>query len=640
MFKKVVNLSLILTFILMFINNIPTLGQESKRIPDYSLTERKDVPVEYTWKIEDLFPNDNAWADEKEAVRSQISLIDNMKSDWTSSSSKMLELLDLLNDINIRASRLYSFVAHQQAADLSDTKFQKMEGELQSIFVQYRAKLSFINPDIIKLGESNFNSFLTAEPKLAPYSFMAEDIFRNAAHILPEEQQKIVSLTGLFSGVPSKTAGILNDMELPPPVVTISTGEKVVLNYANYVKYRGSKIRSDRSLVMREFWNDHKKYENTFAALQDGAVKNHLFNSKVRNFDNCLDAKLFDDNIPREVYLNLIKYVKENTAPLHKFLKLKQKLLKLDKYKYEDIYASAVPSVEKAYTFKENEDIIKESLRPLGKEYIDELENAFKNRWMDIYPNKNKESGAYSEGVYGVHPFIKLNYNGKYDAVSTTAHELGHAMHSYLTNKNQHYATSGYTIFTAEIASTFNENLLMEYMLKNEKDDMYKLFILDAYLDQVRGTLYRQTLFAEFELAMHEKVESGSSLTSDWLNNKYLELTREYYGHNSGVCEVDDYIQSEWSKIPHFYYNFYVFQYSTGIISSMALADMILKGGDKERDAYLDLLRSGGKDYSINLLKKAGVDMTVKEPYDKAFSRFSYLVNEMEKIMNKLNLNN
>jgi oligoendopeptidase F len=514
-----------------------------------------------------------------------------------------------------------------------------MEGELQAIFVDYRAKLSFINPDILKLGESNFKIYLTSEPKLEPYSFMAEDIFRNESHILPEDQQKIVSLTGLFSNVPSKTAGILNDMELPPPVVTISNGEKVVLNYANYIKYRGSKIRSDRNLVMREFWKDHKRYENTFAALQDGAVKNHLFNAKVRKFDNCLDAKLFDDNIPREVYLNLIKYVKENTAPLHKFLKLKQKLLQIDKYKYEDIYASAVPSVEKIYTFKENEDLIIASLRPLGIEYIDELKHAFKDRWMDIYPNKNKESGAYSEGSYGVHPFIKLNYNGKYDAVSTTAHELGHAMHSYLTNETQHYAKSGYTTFIAEIASTFNENLLMEYMLKNEKDDLYKLYILDAYLDQVRGTLYRQTLFAEFELAMHEKVESGSSLTSDWLNKKYLELTREYYGHDKGVCEVDDYIQSEWSKIPHFYYNFYVFQYSTGIISSMALADIIIKGGEKERDAYLNLLKSGGMDYSINLLKKAGVDMTDKEPYDKAFSRFGYLVDEMEKIMNKLNNN-
>lgn len=636
MHKLVLGLSLLLIIIFMFINTI-TLGQETKEIPDYSLTERKDVPVEYTWKIDDIFQNDNEWSARKDGLKLMISKIDNLKTEWTSSPSKMLELLNLTNDINILSSHLSSYVSHQQATDLSDTKFQKMEGELQSIFVDYRSKLSFINPDVIKLGESNFNKYIESEPKLSVYSFMVQDIFRNEAHILPEDQQKIVSLTGLFSGVPSKTAGILNDMELPPPVVTVSSGDKVVLNYANYVKYRASKVRSDRTLVMNEFWKDHKKYENTFATLQDGAVKNHFFNAKVRKFDNCLDARLFDDNIPREVYENLIKYVKENTAPLHKFLKLKQKLLKLNKYKYEDIYASAVPSVKKLYTFQENEKIILESLKPLGKEYTDAVKLAFDKRWMDIYPNKNKESGAYSEGVYGVHPYIKLNYNGNYDAVSTTTHELGHAMHSYLTNESQHYVNSGYTTFTAEIASTFNENLLMEYMLKNENDDLYKLYILDSYLDQVRGTLYRQTLFAEFELAMHEKVESGNSLTSDWLNKKYLELTREYYGHDKGVCEVDEYIQSEWSKIPHFYYNFYVFQYSTGIISSMALADMILKGGAKEKEAYLTLLKSGGIDYSIALLKKAGVDMTDKEPYEKAFGRFSYLVEEMEKIINRLN---
>jgi oligoendopeptidase F len=276
-------------------------------------------------------------------------------------------------------------------------------------------------------------------------------------------------------------------------------------------------------------------------------------------------------------------------------------------------------------------------MKPLGDEYQSVLDEAYKNRWMDIYPNKNKESGAYSGGVYGVHPYVKLNYNGEYESVSTVAHELGHAMHSYLSNKYQPFVTSDYTIFLAEIASTFNENMLMEYMLKNETDDMYKLFILDAYLDQVRGTLYRQTLFADFELAMHEKVEEGKTLTADWLNEKYLSLTREYYGHDKGVTQVDDYIQREWSRIPHFFYNFYVFQYSTGIISSMALAEMVLNGGEKERDAYINMLKSGGKDFSINILKEAGVDMTTKEPYEKAFKRFDYLVSEMEKIMARLN---
>ena len=620
------------------INVKSTISQNSKKIPDYSLTDRKEIPVEFTWKIEDLYPNEDAWRADKDVVVGLIARIDDLQKNWTASSTNMITLLDLISEINIKSGVLSAYSSHQGATDIGDVRFQKMEGELQSIFINFGAKLSFINPDVLAMGKEKFEQYLKEEPKLKPYSFMIEDILRNKDHILPEDQQKIVSMTGLFSSVPSKTANMLNDMEIPPAEVTLQNGTKVALNYANYVKYRGDKNAADRSLVMREFWKHQKTYENTFAILQDGSVKSHFFGAKVKKFDNCLDAKLFGDNIQREVYTNLVKSVKENLNPLHRFLKLKQKLLKLDKYRYEDVYASAVPSVEKLYTFAESEKIIKESLKPLGKEYLDMLDVAYSSRWMDIYPNKNKESGAYSSGVFGVHPYVKLNYNGEYDAVSTATHELGHAMHSYFSNKYQPYPTADYTTFLAEIASTFNENMLMEYLLKSETDDTFKLYILDKYLDQVRGTLYRQTLFADFELAMHEKVEEGKSLTADWLNEKYLSLTREYYGHDKGVCQVDDYIQTEWSKIPHFFYNFYVFQYSTGIISSMALAEMVSNGTEKERDAYLGMLKSGGKDYPINILKEAGVDMTTKGPYEKAFKRFDNLVTEMEKIMTRLNI--
>ncbi|MDD5361087.1 MAG: oligoendopeptidase F [Ignavibacteria bacterium] len=607
------------------------------QVKDYSTTDRKDIPVEYTWKIEDLYATKSDWDADKDATVNLISQVDAKIKTWTSSSKDMLEMLELLNTINLKSARLYGYTSHQAAVDMSNTDYQKMDGELQSIFVNFGAKLAFFNPDVLALGKEKFDSYLKEEPKLAPYKFGVEDVLRSKDHVLPEEKQKIVSLTGLFTGVPSKTSTMLNDVELPPVEVTIN-GEKVPLNYANYSKYRSDKDPKIRSMVMREFWKHGKKFENSLALLQDGAVKTHLFGAKVRNFDNCLEARLFDDNIPVDVYNQLVTSVKENLTPLHRYLKLKQRLLKLDKYRYEDIYASAVPSVDKTFSLEDSKKFITESLKPLGKEYQDALETAFTNRWMDIYPNKGKESGAYSGGVYGVHPYIKLNYNGKYDAVSTMAHELGHAMHSYLSDKYQPYSTSGYATFIAEIASTFNENMLMLYLLKNETDDMFKLYILDSYLDQVRGTLYRQTLFSDFELAMHKKVEEGNSLTSDWLDKKYLDLTREYYGHDKGVCEVDDYIQVEWSKIPHFYYNFYVFQYSTAIISSMALAELVSNGTEKERDAYLTMLKSGGSDYPVEILKRAGVDMTTKEPYLKAFKRFGDLVTEMEKIMERLNI--
>lgn len=637
-------------FICIFIINLSIISfmnivySQDKVIPDYSLTERKDIPTEYTWKIEDLFASMDDWKKEKDAVTGLISRIDVEKVGWTSSAEKMLSFLSLLNDIDLRASILYEYASHQGNTDISNTTFQAMKGELQSLFVQFNTKLSFFNTDVLNLGLDKFREYLKKEPGLEPYRFRIENIIRGKEHTLPEDQQKIVSLTGLFSGASSRVANMLNDSELPNPEVILSNGDKVILNYANYVKYRSSKNPEDRSLVMREFWKNQKKYQNTFAILQDAAIKQHYFSAQVHNFNSCLEAKLFDDNIPVIVYEQLIESVNANLNVMHRYLTLKKQLLKLDKFRYEDIYASAVPAVEKLFTYEEAQDIILNSMKPLGEEYNNILKQAFTSRWIDVYPNKGKQSGAYSSGVYGVHPFIKMNYNGKYDAVSTLTHEFGHALHSFLSDKNQHYATSQYPIFLAEIASTFNENLLMEYLLHNEENELFKLYILDSYLDQVRGTLFRQTLFAEFELEMHKRVESGKSLTSDWLNEKYLELTRKYYGHNEGICYIDDYIEVEWSRIPHFYNNFYVYQYSTGIIASMALSNYILNppsdAKELPREKYLTLLKSGGSDYPIELLKRAGVDMNDKSTYSAAFSRINYLLDEMESLAKKLGLLN
>lgn len=622
-------------FSFLFIISVFVFAQ-NKKIPDYSLTERKDIPVDYTWKIDDIYASLEDWKADKDSVVTLISKVDELANGWTSSPPKMFAFLDLLNDINLKSGKLFSYVSNQSNVDLSNTMYQKMSGELQSIFVQLNSKISFVNPDVIALGDEKFNDYLKSEPKLEPYRFEIENTIRSKDHVLPQDEQKIVSLTGLFSGVPGRASNMLNDNDIPGAEVKLSNGEKVVLNYANFMKYRASNNTSDRRLVMNEFWKNQKKFENTFAILLDGAIKQHYFSAKIRNYPDCLSARLFGENIPNEVYYNLIKTVKENLNPLHHYLTLKKKLLGLDKYLYEDIYASSVQTVNKIYSFDEAKDIVLTAMKPLGTEYIENLNLAFTNRWIDIYPNKGKQSGAYSGGLFGVHPFVKLNYDGSYNSLSTLAHELGHSLHSYFSNKYQPYQTSGYTTFIAEIASTFNESFLMDYLLKNENDDMFKLYILDNYLDQVRGTLFRQTLFADFELAMHQRVESGQSLTPDWLNQKYLELTREYYGHDKGICEVGDFIQNEWSRIPHFYYNFYVFQYSTGIIASMALSDLVLNKGNEYTEKYLTLLKSGGSDYPITLLKNAGIDMTGSEPYIQALNRFETLVNEMEKIVARL----
>jgi oligoendopeptidase F len=610
--------------------------KNEKAIPDYSMNDRKDVPLEYTWKIEDLFPSVDAWQSEKEAVVGRIAQIGEKTKGWTDSARSMLALLDLIDEIDQRSSRLSSYASHQGDTDMGNNLFQKMEGEIRSILVQLNSKLAFLQPDILSLGADKFSAYLKAEPRLAPYRFNVESILREKDHILPGDQQRIASLTGLFAGTPGRASGQLNDVELPPTEITLSDGQKATLNFPAYLRLRASKNAADRSAVMTAFWKNQKKFENTLAILQDGAIKQHWFNAQIHNYPDSLSARLFGENIAPEVYHQLIRSVHEFLPALQRYLALKQKMLGLPKFRYEDMYASAVQAIDKTYTFAEARKIVEESLKPLGKSYREALGHAFADRWMDLYPNKGKQSGAYSGGVYGLHPYIKLNYNGDYDAVATLVHELGHAMHSQFANQAQPYATANYTTFLAEIASTFNEHLLMNYLLKNEKDDLFKLYLLDNYLDGFRATLYRQTLLAEFELAMHNRVEQGQTLTADWLDQKYLELTRQYYGHDKGICQVDDYIEAEWNRIPHFYLNYYVFQYSTGLIASMALSDMVLHGGAPAQNRYLDLLKAGGSDYPLAILKKAGVDMTTAAPYTAALKRFDQLVGEMETIVARL----
>lgn len=604
--------------------------------PNYSETPRKDIPVEYTWKIDDIYPDMNAWNADKEEVQKMITQIDTKVPTWLQSAGDMLESLNLFNKISIKLNKLSSYVSHQSNMDLGNTEFQKLKGDVRNIEVNLNMKLAFVNTDLIKLGQETFSAYLKTEPGLLPYKFGIEEVFRNQAHILPEEQERLLSMTGLFTGAFDQTSGILRDVEIPSPEVTMNDGSKIVLNYINYSICRTSKNQADRETAMVNYFQNMKKFENTFATLLDAEMKSQYFSAKSHRFDDCLQARLFGNSIDPSVYHNLIKVVNENLDPLHRYIRLKQRMLKLDKYHYYDVYASAVKSVDKHYTWDEATQLVQAAVKPLGLDYQTNLKRSFAERWIDIYPNKGKETGAYSGGVYGVHPYVKMNYDGSYSNVSTLAHELGHSMHSFYSYQTQHYTNSNYPTFLAEVASTFNENLLMDYLVKNEKDDFFMLFILDNYLERFRATVYRQTLFAEFELAMHQMAEEGKTLTADWLNGKYLELTRHYYGHDKNVTDVGDYIQNEWSVIPHFYLNYYVFQYSTGIIASMALTDQMLKQGKPAQQKYLDFLKAGGSDFPITILKKAGVDMTQPQPYQAALGRFNELVGEMEKIVARL----
>ncbi len=593
-------------------------------------TPRSQVPETLRWKVEDLFATPEAWQAELQKTTQLAHALDVLAKGWTQGPKAMLNFLEALDTVQLRLTKLSTYASFQSDTDLANPTFQKMKGEVQSLAVNLGAKLAFMESDVLALGSEKFAGFIKIEPKLKPYQVGLERILRQKAHVLPEAQNRVAALTGLFSGAPSKASGLLNNVDLPRTEITLKDGSKAKLGIAAFQRLRASAVREDRQKAMETFFADQKQYENTFASLLDGEMQSHLFQAKIKAFPTCLDAALFPNDISPAVYKNLISTVRANLKPLHRMLKLRQRMLGLETLTYSDVYAPAVASVDKTYPYEQGCKLVVDAMAPLGENYQRVLRKAFAERWVDVYPNQGKRSGAYSNGVFGVHPFVLMNYNGSFSEVSTLAHELGHALHSWHSDTTQPFPLADYPIFLAEIASTFNETLLVQHLLKTEQDDRLKLFLLNEYLERIRATLFRQTLFAEFELAMHEHVEAGQSLTPDWLNAKYLELTRAYYGHDAGVMRVDDYIQSEWTAIPHFYMNYYVFQYATGIIASGALADAVLKEGAPARERYLNFLKAGGTKFPLDTLKDAGLDLRSSEPIARSLKALDGLVSQME----------
>jgi oligoendopeptidase F len=480
-------------------------------------------------------------------------------------------------------------------------------------------------------------AWIAAEPRLIPFRFPLEKILRGKNHILPEAEQAIVAQIGLFADTPGKAANLLNDLDIPPAEVVLADGTKVTLNQANFLKHRMSHVAADRKMVVETYWKNLRPFENTFAALMDGEMKKQVAFAKIYRFPTCLDATLFPNNISPGVYHNLISTVRSNLDPLHRHLRLKRKMLGLSELGYYDVAVPAAPAVQKIYAYDEARALIMGATAvPLGELYQKRLGEAFDGRWVDIYPNKGKQGGAYSMGVYGVHPFVKMNYTGRFDEVSTLAHELGHSMHSVFSNESQPFPVAQYPIFIAEIASTFNEILLVREVLRTATDDKFKLQMLEGFLERMRGTIYTQTMFAEFELAMHTRAEQGQSLTAEWLNETNLRLFREYMGSDRNVVRYDDTPAISWAAVPHYYRPFYVFQYATGMVAASAFADAVLTEGAPARDRYLGLLRGGGSKYPLDLLADAGVDMSQPAPVAAALRQFDSLVAEMEAIYDRL----
>lgn len=588
-----------------------------------------------TWDLGHVYPSVEAWSEAKDAFEARLSQIDECQGHLGDSSGKLLECSEMLSDMFKEWARISSYASMASDADTRDADNQQRLTEVRIMGSQFGEKLSFLGPEIVAIGEETLRSYLDEQDGLEPYRLNILDTLRQAEHVLSPEAEQMMAATSLMRSAPQNTYRTLANADMPWPTITLYDGEEVRLDQSTYSKYRSADKREDRKAVFDAFWGKWKEFERTFGTTLAGQVNAHVFSHRQRNYPNSLAAALDNNNIPEAVYRTLVSETGLNLDTLHRYFRLRGRMLGIEDLAYYDIYPSLVET-DKEFPLAVAKQVTLESSRPLGNAYVEVMANGFENRWMDAYPRPGKRSGAYMNGsVYDEHPYVLMNYNDDYESVSTLAHEWGHAMHSYLSNKNQPYPTARYATFTAEIASTFNEALLLEHMLKQAENDQERLFYLGSELENLRGTYFRQTMFAEFELAIHEAAEAGQALTGPTFTEIYGELLRRYHGHDEGVLTIDDLYTVEWAYIPHFYYNFYVYQYATSLAASSLLAEAVIQGRPGAVENYLNLLKAGGSDYPHELLKRAGVDMTTPEPYQAVFARMNAIMDQIEGILDR-----
>jgi oligoendopeptidase F len=602
----------------------------------YSQKTREEIPEKYKWNLSDLYESDEAWREAFDELASRLEGVERFKGTLTQSADNLLQALEFNSELSKEASKIYLYAGMSSDLDTRNMKYNGMKQELQSLFSNFGAKAAFIEPEILSADWSTIEGFFKEEPKLEMYRMGLENMFRTKAHSLSEAEERIMALSGMVSSVPQAVYGTFSNAEMPKPEVTLSDGSKLEIGSAEYSRYRASGNRADREIVFEAYWKNYARFSASYGEMLNGNVKADIFSARARHYESTLQASLYPNNIPVEVYHSLVDNVNENLPAFHRYLKIKKRMMGVDTLKYLDLYAPVVKDLDLKYTYDEGAEIILEALKSLGEEYVSTVKKAIDERWIDVYPTPGKRSGAYSNGsFYDGHPFILLNYNDLYDDVSTFAHELGHTMQSYFSNKTQPYPTARYVTFVAEVASTFNEVLLFNHMLGEVQDDDVRLSLLMEWLDRFKGTLFRQTQFAEFELKIHEEAENGKPLTGDEFSKIYTDIVNRYYGHEENICYVDDYINMEWAYIPHFYYNFYVYQYSTSFTASISLAEKVMSGDKQALKNYMDFLSAGGSDYPIELLKNAGVDMTSAEPFEKTIASMNKVMDEIEKILDK-----
>ena len=596
----------------------------SERIP-----QRSDIPEKDKWAIEDMYATDDAWEQDLARAKEMPEKIASYKGLLSTDSAKLLEYLRADDDMTVLLESLINYAQRRNDEDTRDAKYQDMVSRLEMLFVDISGAAAFVTPEILSIDDDTMERFFREQPEMELYRLCIDRVRRKRAHILSEVEERIMALTGEMTGSPDNIFSMFNDADLKFPDATDKDGNKHQVTHGSYIPLMHSNDRELRKSAFESLYGVYENFRNTSAAVLASQVKCLTFRARARKYDSTLQAALDGNEVPVEVYKQLIEAVHENMHYMYKYVKLRKKLLGVDELHAYDLYAPIVSDIEVKIPFEQAKQEVYDSLAPMGEDYRAIFSQGIKDRWIDVYENEGKRSGAYSAGAR-VHPYVLLNHKDTLDSEFTLAHEMGHAIHSYLSNKNQPVVYADYVIFVAEVASTCNESLLMQHLLRITTDKKRRAYLINYFLEQFRTTLYRQTMFAEFELMINEKAENGESLTADVLCELYRQLNILYYGED---IVIDHELDMEWARIPHFYYNYYVYQYATGFSAAIALSQRILKEGAPAVKDYIGFLSGGCSKDPISLLKGAGVDMTSTKPVTDALKLFGELIDEMEELM-------
>lgn len=590
------------------------------------IKEREEIAEIYKWNLEKLYSDEDKWISDTEYVDKLIEEVETYRGKVGKSVENLLGVVEAELEINRKLENIYTYSKMKLDENTSSDRYQGMVDRGQVLSVKASEACSYIVPELMALEEEKLEE-LMSDKRIKLYRHYLKDILRAKSHTLSEAEEMILASVGEISGSSYQLYSMMNDADLRFPEIEDENGNMIEITHGNYIPFMESGDRRVRRDAFQSLYKTYSGFKNTFATSLGSEVKKNRFYSKTRKYGSSLEHALHGDNIPVAVYENLIEAVEKNVDKMHSYISLRKKAMKLDEIHMYDLYTPMVKDIEMKIEYEEAKRMVLEGLEALGEEYLEVVKEGLDSRWIDVYESRGKRSGAYSWGTYDSEPYILLNYHDTLDNVFTLAHEMGHSVHSYYSRENQPYVYGGYSIFLAEIASTVNEVLLINHLIANTENREKKKYFLNHYLEQFRGTVYRQTMFAEFEKIIHERVEAGGALTAESLSSIYSNLNRKYYGDE---IVLDPGIEVEWARIPHFYYNFYVYQYATGFSAAVYFAERIISGDVEARDLYIEFLKSGSSDYPTEILRKAGLDMTSSEPIEKALEKFGELVAEYE----------